>query len=255
MATLAALKPHLKQALLVAAIFVVLAAALPFLGVAALATRFAILIVVPLAVAALVFSPSLRAWLAAGAGDEAFSYKGLALASDVVLHPAHAWARQRGRRVRVGADDLLQRALGPVERIDVPVEGRRVRQGDPLFLLRRGDRSVAVRSPVTGTVERTNPLVVREPQRVNRSPYAGGWTVELWPDDFGSDAARLRRREPAQSWFRTEVDRFVAALSPVPGVAVAQEGGDLVADVHRLLDDEAWVRVSAAFFGDEAPSS
>ena len=128
------------------------------------------------------FNPRFRRWLDTKL-DEQVQYKGLRLACNSALHSSHSWACMLPRGVLVGADDLVQAALGPVERVDLPAIGQRVEQGDPLFVLRRGDRSLEVRAPITGTVLARNELLSERPGAVNEDPFREGWVVRLRADN------------------------------------------------------------------------
>ena len=59
--------------------------------------------------------------------------------------------------VTVGADDLVQSVVGPIEEVVLPAKGREVRRGDPLFTLRpRGGMPGALRrrvAPLTDFIQ------------------------------------------------------------------------------------------------------
>ena len=223
----------------------VLAATLIVARAAALTTVMVLLLA---AAAALVFSPRMRSWVNARIEPVLF-HKGLRLGTDVAMSPGHAWARGRSGEVFVGADDLIQAALGPVEAVDAPRPGTHVRRGDPLFTLKRGDRRVDVRSPLTGVVLDPNPLLAEQPGTVNHDPFGSGWAVRMRADDVPEERDRLLRGEPAMRWFRREVDRLIDVLlaehSRVPGLA---DGGAVIGNLYQDIDDAAWRRLQESFF-------
>ena len=157
------------------------------------------------------FSPRFREWFAA-LGEPQVSYHGLRLATDVAVHPGHSWAWMAAKGVAVGADDFVQATLGPVEAVELPPLGSRVEQGDRLFSLRRGDRSVAVRAPVSGTVIDRNEALLAHPEAVNQSPFTLGWAVRLRPAAVRADENRLLRGRRARDWFRREIDRLMTTV-------------------------------------------
>jgi hypothetical protein len=110
--------------------------ALPLIVVLALVLRpllMAALIATAIAGIALsFFSPAFRRWFDA-LGQRQMCYNGLRLAKDIAVHPNHSWARLASRDVVVGADDLVQATLGPVEGVELPDVGSYVRQGERLF--------------------------------------------------------------------------------------------------------------------------
>jgi glycine cleavage system H protein len=176
-------------------------------------------------------------------------HKGLRMGTDVALDRGHAWARLQTRRVLVGADDLMQAALGPIDTIELPARGAEVRRGEPLFVLRRGDRSVEVKAPLSGTVTATNSRVRERPGLVNEEPFGEGWAVMLRGRDVDAETSRLLSGRKAQEWFREEVDRLIALIlaepTSAPGLA---DGGAIVDGLYQHVDGPAWRRLQEAFF-------
>lgn len=212
----------------------------------------ALLAVVLVGMVAYAVSPRFREWYGYKM-DPNLTYSGLRLDTGVALHPAHAWMRIDGDEATVGADDLVQAVLGPVERVELPETGTRVRRGEVLFRLRHGDRDVAVRAPVSGTVLGVNEALFETPELCNESPFCGGWAVRLSGEDLKGERRALHRGADARGWFRGEVDRLLAEV--LPGMPVGGElaptlpdGGELSAGLHREIDDGTWRRVSRAFF-------
>jgi glycine cleavage system H protein len=244
----------LNDVLILAGIFALVVLTLPLLAAGAFVLRGAFLIAVPVALVAgtvlWLASASFRAWFGA-ATSAVESYKGLQLATDVALGSGHAWARTEGRNVTVGADDLLASALGPADHVDLPAPGRQVLRGEVLFSLRRGDRDLEVRAPVSGTVTAANAALAKDPGLLASDPFRRGWAVKLTGvPEIGLNPPGLRRGQAAATWFRAEVDRFLATISgDVAAVPAMADGGVVTGDVHRRIDDETWVRVKESLGG------
>ena len=199
-----------------------------------------------------VVSPYFRGWLDAKM-DQQVQYKGLRLASGIDLHPSHSWARILPRHVLVGADDLVQAALGPVQGVDLPAVGKRVEEGDPLFFLRRGNRCVEVRAPITGTVLARNETLAKHPGFVNDEPFHRGWAVRLRAEDVNEGRRRLLHGDEARTWFGREIDRLMTSLHADEEVETClADGGALVDELYRHIDDDAWKRLTESFFAPQA---
>jgi glycine cleavage system H protein len=228
-------------------------AAVPILGILGWVARVAVIALVPAFILAVAFSPAFRDWLC-GEGSHESSYSGLRLPLNVLMHPNHAWARVEDRqRVTVGADDLVQRVLGPADAVSLPEAGDFVAMGTPLFRVHRGGRTVAVTAPATGTVTAVNARLADDPSLLNREPYDSGWAVRLEAPELSTDRRRLMQVNRAREWFREEVDRLIRTLSPTTlSTAVAHDGGELVEHLHDEIDDETWRRVKRDFFGDRS---
>lgn len=236
----------------VGAVMLVLAVLLPALAVVAFVGRFALLgaALAVLAVGAVAWavSPRCREWLAAFGAPE-IAYKGLRLATDVAVAPTHAWARTDRDAVIVGSDDLAPTVLGPLSVVELPEVGRWYQCGEPLAHLRRGNRSVALRAPVSGVVVGRNEALHWHPELLNDEPYGDGWLARMHSDHRSPERALLQHGRRARGWFRAEVDRLVATLmQQEQEQAVLADGGELVAQLHRHIDEPAWQRLGKNFF-------
>ena len=244
---------HIRDELLFVTILVLLVLALPLAAALAFATRAAFLIgLVGVVIGAAVFavSPVFRSWFT-GWMEGKVSFSGVRLAHGVALDEGHGWTRVEDGELVVGADDLVQTALGPIDKVDLPRPGTRVHRGEPLFRLHHTDRRVEIRSPVTGTVSGTNPVLARNPELVNEAPFTHGWAVRVESEDGSARRQRrsLLRGERAKAWMREEVDRLLALLVGTPGgIPSLPDGGVLVEEVYRHIDDATWQQVNASFF-------
>jgi CheY-like chemotaxis protein len=150
-----------------------------------------------------------RGLLETVAADE-FSIPGGAFVSD-----GHAWVRiEDSGAVRVGMDDFARRALGTVERVELPAEGAAVRRGEALFAVRRGTSTAGFLAPVSGRVAAVNSALATHPAWVTSSPYEGGWICVLEPADLAAELAGLRIGKPAVEWYQQEIERLMAAGGP-----------------------------------------
>ena len=199
-------------------------------------------------------SATIRKWLGASVGQsiehiEYIEYMGLNVATDVYLSSDHSWARAVGEDAVVGVDDLLQATLGTAESVDLPGRCAHVDQGDALFSLRRGDRRIAIRAPVAGTITSWNESLRQHPELVNLDPFNLGWAVRIRADEKRSLPRQLLKGGSALVWFRQEVDRLIRRVFGSEGDATApRERREFLGELRRRIDDEAWSRLSADFF-------
>lgn len=225
--------------------------ALPVLAVLAFVARGVVLGGVLLALGgalvAFTVSPAFRSWIESWTEPEV-AYSGLRLATGLAFHPAHTWARLERNEATVGADDMVQSTLGPVEAVELPMPGARVRQGEPFARLRHGDRALELVAPVSGRVLAANHALVDEPGRINSEPFGDGWIARIEGDAVKASKRQLFRGEAARVWFRREVDRLVSGLLPDAAPALP-DGGVLVGELHRHIDDTHWTRLTEEFFG------
>lgn len=173
----------------------------------------------------------------------------------VFLGPGHAWMElDPGGTVRVGADRIPLTLLGGVEAIETVSAGTEVHHGDRLALLRRGDRTVELKSPVDGVVQATNPVLAADPGRLAEEPFGAGWIMGLKPRELGSSLRRLFVAEEAREYLREELSRlrdFLVGLTMADrklATATLPDGGLPVEGLAERLSDEEWRELVERFF-------
>ena len=210
---------------------------LPLIGLVAYALRSLILVGVAGVLIAIGYSCvrdlRARARSPEGMGD---GYRGLRLAEDVALDAGHCWA-WLGDEAVIGADDLVQSALGTIERIELPAPGDRVERGLTLFRIGHDDRTLELPSPVSGTVVAVNDALRDHPELINTSPFGLGWAVRIRADRLQEEKCQLLIGRRAARWFRREVDFLFRLLTPNGSVAGQTATPD---DIHRRIDQPAW---------------
>jgi CheY-like chemotaxis protein len=146
----------------------------------------------------------------------------------------HAWAEiEANGEVCVGLDDFARKALGSVERIELPAAGARLRRGDVLCVLRRGDEIARLRAPVGGVVARVNPALARRADLLIESPYDEGWVCTLRPTQLSADLTELRIGNAVIAWYQDEIARLRKETGGAP---------------------PRWSELEAHFLGAGAPS-
>jgi glycine cleavage system H protein len=125
------------------------------------------------------------------------------------VSPGHAWARiDPAGQVWTGLDDFARKALKSVERVELPAVGSRVKRGEPLFTVRRGDETLRVPSPLSGEVTQVNEELKHAPRLLIESPYDRGWACLLRPSDLAAELAGLRIGKPVVAWYQEEIARL-----------------------------------------------
>ncbi len=121
----------------------------------------------------------------------------------------HAWAQiEADGGVCLGLDDFARKALGRIDRIELPAKGAKLGRGDVLCVLRRGDELVRVRTPLAGEVAQVNADLQAQPVLLSQSPYDRGWVCVVRPSDLATDLRGLRIGDPVVSWYQDEVTRL-----------------------------------------------
>jgi glycine cleavage system H protein len=94
----------------------------------------------------------------------------------------HEWARREGELVRVGITDFAVEQLGDVTLVDLPAKGTKLQAGAHFGDIESVKAVSELFAPVSGVVVEVNPELERNPERINESPYEGGWMLVLKAD-------------------------------------------------------------------------
>lgn len=174
----------------------------------------------------------------------------------VFVGPGHSWMElEPTGTVRVGVDRLPASLLGGVETIEAMPVGSEVQRGEPLAMLRQGDRKIEVKSPVDGVITAANPLMAANPGRIGKEPFGAGWLVTLRAKNLGAELRRLFVAEEARSYLREQLANlrdFLARLSMAGreslATATLPDGGLPVEGLAARLTDEEWRELVERFF-------
>jgi len=83
----------------------------------------------------------------------------------------HEWVRAEGELAFVGISDYAQEALGDSVYLEPPEAGREVKQGEEVATIESVKAASPIYSPVSGKIERLNPLLEKTPELINQKPY------------------------------------------------------------------------------------
>jgi glycine cleavage system H protein len=83
----------------------------------------------------------------------------------------HEWVRAEGELAFVGITDYAQESLGDIVYVESPEAGREVKQGEEVATIESVKAASPIYAPVSGAIERLNPLLEKKPELINQSPY------------------------------------------------------------------------------------
>jgi glycine cleavage system H protein len=171
----------------------------------------------------------------------------------VFLTPGHTWAAlEPAGTVRVGMDDFARQMIGPVDTMELPKVGTRVKAGDSLVRLYKGSALANLSAPVSGEVTDVHTGLALNPAPVRRDPYGEGWMVLLKPESLHQEIPKLAVAEQARTFLAEEVSRFRGFLSDFePALAQAADGGKPVPGIAVHLGPQAWDRFRREFLGEK----
>jgi len=109
----------------------------------------------------------------------------LSFAENVKYTEGHEWARQEGDLVKVGISDYAQDQLGDIVFVELPEVGSSFDKGEEFGTVESVKAVSELYMPVGGEITAVNGDLEGQPELVNKDPYAGGWMIEVRPNDQG----------------------------------------------------------------------
>ncbi len=173
--------------------------------------------------------------------------RGFKLPQGYYFHPGHTWAKlEQDETVRVGIDEFALRVLGPFDRIEGPLMGKLVKQGESAIVATRGELDAKILSPVSGVVTSINPNLREEGRAAGQDPYANGWVMSVHAEDLRRDLRNLMIKEESGAFMGEEVDRLYQVVEEVAG-PLAADGGQLGNDIYGNMPELGWDRLTKLF--------
>ena len=113
----------------------------------------------------------------------------------------HEWIEVKGTKGTVGVSLFAQKELGDIVYVELPQEGKEVKQGDPVAVLESTKAAADVYTPVSGTILEVNQQVKNSPELINQHPENSGWlfTIQL---SHPEELDRLQEEEAYRNGLR-----------------------------------------------------
>lgn len=173
--------------------------------------------------------------------------EGVTVPQGYYLHPGHAWVKiEEGSTVRMGIDDFALRLLGPLDRIEAPLMGKVVQQGEPHVVLSRGEHRAKLLSPLSGVITSVNPKTREQGNLANQDPYAEGWVATLHPQNLRKELKTLMIARETEEFLAHEVHGLHHLIEEV-SAPLAADGGYLGKDVFGAMPQLGWERLTRSF--------
>ena len=91
----------------------------------------------------------------------------------------HEWIRIEGDVGIVGITDYAQGELGDVVFVELPANGKQVKQGETFGTIEAVKAVSDLYAPVSGEVIELNTQLEKTAEIVNKEPYDSGWMIKM----------------------------------------------------------------------------
>jgi glycine cleavage system H lipoate-binding protein len=178
---------------------------------------------------------------------EVLNIHGFRIPQGYYLHKGHAWVKiEEGSTVRVGLDDFALRLLGPLENVEAPLIGKQMKQNISQIVLKRGEKSAGVLSPVSGVVTDVNPRLREEGSLANKNPYTDGWFVRLHSEGLRNELKDLYIGTESKEFMEKEISHLYDVIEESGGL-LNTDGGYLGDDIYGNMPRIGWERLTRLF--------
>ncbi len=163
------------------------------------------------------------------------------------LHAGHTWLKiEPDSTVRIGLDDFAHRLLGPFDRVEAPLIGKKVQQNCSDTMIYRGHHTAKVPSPVSGVVTAINPALREKADVGQRNPYTHGWVMRVHAPNLRQELKALMIGAEAETFISADVDGLMQIIEGQVG-PLAADGGELGTDIFGHLPQLGWRRLTRRF--------
>jgi len=111
----------------------------------------------------------------------------------------HEWLRKEDDVVVVGISQYAVEQLGDVVFVELPPVDSTYGENADCAVVESVKAASDVYCPIAGKIVEVNPILLDDPETVNREPLENGWFFKMVPDDWG-DLDKLMTEEQYQEF-------------------------------------------------------
>lgn len=135
-------------------------------------------------------------------------YKGYNIPEDLMYDKNHFWVKKEGDLLVMGMDDFAQQLAGEIVYIQLPDDGKKVKQGKKFAKVESGKWLGKVFSPVPGVIDSVNEELESNPGLVNEDCYGAGWMYKIKPSDEDGLVDLTQGEEALKAWMDAEIEKY-----------------------------------------------
>lgn len=176
-----------------------------------------------------------------------------AIPGGVFIARGHCWAAvAEDGSATVGIDDFAKKLIGRIDEVLLPNLGMTVKRGQSLFSIRKGNRRITFRAPLSGKVVNIKTSFSHSTDALDRTPYENNWICIIDADQLDAELPELKIGNAAVAFYRDELERFrTMARKMTRTVAGGSEGNqadEMYAGELQDFSDRDFTEIVSAFF-------
>lgn len=171
----------------------------------------------------------------------------------IFVSPDHTWVNiEMNGTVRVGIDDFVRKIIDKIDKIELPMLNQKVKKGDVLFLIKRGNHSFKISSPISGKVTLINTEHLEHPEWIAIKPFELSWMCCIEPSNLSEELQSLKIGQGTVKWYREEIEKFDKIIKEIETGAQqddsTEEGKKILSEDQK--DEEILKEFSKSFFSN-----
>jgi len=117
------------------------------------------------------------------------------------------WVKVEGDKARLGITDYAQKQLREIVFVELPGVGGSVKANEPFGSVESVKAVSDLVSPLTGTIDQTNPDVTSKPELLNEDPFNKGWLLVITPSNLNAELAALMDFNKSVEWHKSMITK------------------------------------------------
>ncbi|MCT4533885.1 glycine cleavage system protein GcvH [Halodesulfovibrio sp.] len=103
----------------------------------------------------------------------------MAYPENLLYSKSHEWTKIEGDEATIGITSFAQEQLGDITFVELPEAGDTLDVGDEMGSIESVKAASELYIPVSGEVLAVNEDLEDAPEKVNESPFEGGWLIKI----------------------------------------------------------------------------
>ena len=147
----------------------------------------------------------------------------------------NVWIRLRGTKIVLGITSVHAALAGKLNKVSFKPVDYSVRRGQSIATIESIKYFGVVRTPLSGMLIETNPVLERHPKLANDSPYENGWFVKIETSLLPDEMKSLRDLPGAEETLRSQIHELrVRCFKAYPDYEMWEIGVECAAVLVRL---------------------
>ncbi len=177
---------------------------------------------------------------------------GFTIPGGVFISNKHSWlAIGEEGKVKVGIDDFANKLFGKIDKIELPNIGMDVKKDRILFTIYKANRSIAIKSPVSGKVIKVNNNLSNDLSKLELTPYLTNWFCVIDAENLDSELQALKIGKGAIKFYQEEIDKLKELHNKIrTGNEKEDFKPEEFVEIGEMgnVDDNSWERYNKEFF-------